>query len=130
MKKNELTVKELGVAVKESKGDIDALLKPLKREILLFDGNLSGTYKLVDKKPLLDLKEGDRLLFKYHQSKYNPSEVEVHSESGLIGYVPESDEAIFSRLLDAGKSLVGKVKKLDFSRSIPLVTFEIYLEDF
>ncbi len=130
MKKNELTVKELGVAVRESKGDIDSLLKPLKREILLFDGNLSGTYKVIDKQPLLNLKEGDRLIFKYHQSKYNPSEVEVYSEFGLVGCVPESDEVIFSRLLDAGKSLIGKVKKLDFSRSVPLVTFEIYLEDF
>ncbi len=130
MKKNEVTVKELGIAVKDAGGNIDSLLKPLKREILLFDGNLSGTYKLTDKKALLALKVGDRLIFKYHQSKYNPSEVEVHSELGLIGYVPECDEVVFSRLLDAGKSLIGKVKKLDFSRSFPLVTFEIYLEDF
>ncbi len=128
--KNELVTKKLEVAIKENKGEIDNLLKPLKREILLFDGKLSRTYTLTDRKPLLELKSGDRLEFRYHQSKYNPTEVEVRSSLGIVGYVPENDEVIFSRLLDAGKSLIGKVKEVDFSHSFPSVIFEIYLEDF
>ncbi len=128
--KNEVVAKKLDIAIKENAGEIDNILKPLKREILLFEGKLSRTYVLTDRKPLLELKRGDRLEFRYHQNKYNPTEVEVLSSLGLVGYVPENDEVIFSRLLDAGKSLIGKVKEADFTHSFPSVIFEIYLEDF
>ncbi len=126
----DLISKKEELALKEEKGSIDALLKPLKKEILLFDGNLAGTYKLLDKTALLALKVGERLEFRYNQSKYEPDEVQVFSPKGQIGYVPEGDQAIFKRLLDAGKSLIGKVTKTDFSRGFPVVTFSIYLEDF
>ncbi len=128
--KKELVTKKEELALKEQGGDIDALLKPLKKEILLFDGNLAGTYKLLDKAALFDIKVGDRLEFRYNQSKYEKDAVQVFSSKGQIGYVPESDEIIFKRLLDAGKSLIGKVTKTDFSHGFPAVTFAIYLEDF
>ncbi len=128
--KKELVTKKEELALKEQGGDIDALLKPLKKEILLFDGNLTGTYKLLDKAALFDIKVGDRLEFRYNQSKYEKDAVQVFSSKGQIGYVPESDEIIFKRLLDAGKSLIGKVTKTDFSHGFPAVTFAIYLEDF
>ncbi len=128
--KKELVTKKEELALKEQGGNIDALLKPLKKEILLFDGNLAGTYKLLDKSALLDLKVGDRLEFRYNQSKYEKDAVQVYSSKGQVGYVPESDEVVFKRLLDAGKSLIGKVIKTDFSRGFPVVNFSIYLEDF
>ncbi len=128
--KKELVTKKEELALKEQGGDIDALLKPLKKEILLFDGNLAGTYKLLDKAALFDIKVGDRLEFRYNQSKYEKDAVQVFSSKGQIGYVPESDEIIFKRLLDAGKSLIGKVTKTDFSHGFPAVIFAIYLEDF
>ena len=128
--KNELITKKEELALKQEGGDIDALLKPLKKEILLFDGNLAGTYKLTDRTALLELKIGDRLKFRYNQSKYEQDEVRVFSSKGQVGYVPESDQIVFKRLLDAGKSLIGKVTKTDFSRGFPIVSFSIYLEDF
>ena len=128
--KNELITKKEELALKQEGGDIDALLKPLKKEILLFDGNLAGTYKLTDRTALLELKTGDRLKFRYNQSKYEQDEVRVFSSKVQVGYVPESDQIVFKRLLDAGKSLIGKVTKTDFSRGFPIVSFSIYLEDF
>ncbi len=128
--KKELVTKKEELALKEQGGNIDALLKPLKKEILLFDGNLAGTYKLLDKSALLDLKVGDRLEFRYNQSKYEKDAVQVYSPKGQVGYVPEGDEVVFKRLLDAGKSLIGKVTKTDFSRAFPAIVFSIYLEDF
>ena len=128
--KKELVTKKEELALKEQGGNIDALLKPLKKEILLFDGNLAGTYKLLDKTALFDIKVGDKLEFRYNQSKYEKDAVQVFSSKGQVGYVPESDEVVFKRLLDAGKSLIGKVTKTDFSRGFPAVTFAIYLEDF
>ena len=128
--KKELVTKKEELALKEQGGNIDALLKPLKKEILLFDGNLAGTYKLLDKTALFDIKVGDKLEFRYNQSKYEKDAVQVFSSKGQIGYVPESDEVVFKRLLDAGKSLIGKVTKTDFSHGFPAVTFAIYLEDF
>ncbi len=128
--KRDLVTKKEELIFKEQGGDIDALLKPLKKEILLFDGNLSGTYKLLDKTALLNIKVGDRLEFRYNQSKYEKDAVQVFSSKGHVGYVPESDEVVFKRLLDAGKSLIGKVTETDFSHGFPAVTFAIYLEDF
>lgn len=128
--KKELVTKKEELALKEQGGNIDALLKPLKKEILLFDGNLAGTYKLLDKTALFDIKVGDKLEFRYNQSKYEKDAVQVFSSKGQVGYVPESDEVVFKRLLDAGKSLIGKVTKTDFSHGFPAVTFAIYLEDF
>lgn len=130
MNEKALTTSKAELALKEEKGSVDALLHPLKREILLFEGNLAGTYKLADHTALLALREGERLEFRYNQSKYDKTAVQVFSSLGQVGYVPESDEVVFNRLLGAGKSLFGKVTKTDFSRAFPIVSFSIYLEDF
>lgn len=130
MAKKELLTKKEELALKEQGGNIDPLLKPLRKEILLFYGNLAGIYKLLDKSALLDLKVGDPLEFRYSLSKYEKAAVWVYSSKGQVGYVSESDEVIFKRSLDAGKSLIGKVRKTDFSHGFPAIVFSINLEDF
>ena len=47
-----------------------------------------------------------------------------------IGYVPERDNLIFARLMDAGKMLIAKIAKIDHKGSFTQITIGIYLVDF
>ena len=54
-------------------------------------------------------------------------------ENGLmrkVGYIPEKDNAVFSRLMDAGKLLTAKVKKIDRKGDFSKIEIEIFLTDF
>lgn len=47
-----------------------------------------------------------------------------------LGYVPERDNVIFSRLMDAGKMLKGKIVEIEKKGSFTKIGIGIYLVDF
>ena len=47
-----------------------------------------------------------------------------------MGYVPEKDNIVFSRLMDAGKLLTAKIKTITQKGSFTQIQIEIYLVDF
>ena len=47
-----------------------------------------------------------------------------------LGYVPEKDNLIFARLMDAGKLLVAKIKKIQKRGTFTQISIGIYLVDF
>ena len=47
-----------------------------------------------------------------------------------LGYVPEKDNQIFARLMDAGKLLKAKITKIDKKGSFYQISIGIYLVDF
>ena len=47
-----------------------------------------------------------------------------------IGYVPEKDNIIFARLMDAGKMLAAKIKDIEKKGSFTKIAIGIYLVDF
>ena len=47
-----------------------------------------------------------------------------------LGYVPEKDNIIFARLMDAGKLLVAKIKKIQKKGTFTQISIGIYLVDF
>lgn len=51
-------------------------------------------------------------------------------EQEKLGYVPEKDETIFARLMDAGKLLKAKVTKIERKGSFTQISIGIYLVDF
>lgn len=109
----------------------ESLLSPLSRDIYLFTSKIGGTYRLQDLAPLLSLQVGDALQLRVSQSKYDPNEVAILDEKGqLVGYVPEADETIFRRLMEAGKRLFAKVKSKSVARHVPQIEIDIYLQDF
>ena len=111
--------------------ELDEMLNPFSREILLFTTKISNTYRLIDKEPLLHLKVGDLLTFKLGNSKYEDNLIEIYTEQNqLVGYIPEQDSIIFARLMNAGKKLSAKVKTISVSKSVPLFDIDIYLIDF
>ncbi len=87
------------------------MLKPLIREIFLFDSYIAGTSYLKDKSVFEELQEGCRLTMQRERNKFDDNEV-------------------FSRLLNAGKMLAACVKSSKkISDAFMKVGIGIYLVD-
>ncbi len=128
----ELMIKNDDLAVlTESKG-IGDVLKPLIREIHLFDTYIAGTTHLKDKTVLDEIEVGHKLTLKREINKFDAKAIMLITEDGKrVGYVPEKDNIIFSRLMDAGKLLSARItdikeRKGDFRQ----ISIGIYLVDF
>lgn len=118
------------VPVLDQKG-LGDVIKPLSREIHLFDTFIAGTTHLKDKSVLDDVKENDILFLQREDNKYDARAILVLNEQKQkMGYVPEKDNVVFSRLMDAGKILSGKIRKVENKGSFKLISISIYLIDF
>lgn len=131
MPNNELTVhKENLVSVIENKC-LDSVIKPLSQEIHLFDSYVAGTTHLKDKSVLENIKVGDSLSLQREDNKFDSNAIIVlNSEKKKLGYVPEKDNIVFARLMDAGKLLMAKISKITQKGSFTQISIGIYLVDF
>lgn len=117
------------VPVIEQNGITD-ILKPLIREIYLFDSYAAGTSYIKDKSVLDEIAAGSKLTLLRENSKFDDNAIVLFSESGKkLGYVPEKDNAVFARLMDAGKLLTAKIKNIEKKGSFTKIGIEIYLVD-
>ena len=86
--------------------------KPFERDIFLFDTYVAGTSHIEgikDLEPLL-LVDDKLSFFREPNNPHDSKAIVIKNAKGIkIGYVPEKDNAIFSRLMDAGKLLYGKI---------------------
>ena len=129
--KNELTVKKGELVTTIDDLGIGEILKPLVREIHLFDTNVAGTSHLNDETPLYSVKPGDKLTLKRENNKYDDKAILVlDSEGRKLGYVPEKDNIVFSRLMDAGKLLIAKVNEVKDMDYFFKISISIYLVDY
>ena len=128
----ELMIKNDDLAVLTQAKGIGDVLKPLLKEIHLFDTYVAGTTHLKDKSVLDEIEVGQKLNLKREINKFDEKAIIINTEDGKkVGYVPEKDNIIFSRLMDAGKLLSAKVtdikaRKGDFMQ----ISIGIYLIDF
>ena len=129
---DELTIKEeSGLAGALSRQEIGELLRPLVREIHLFDTWVAGTARLPDPEILSGIRPGDRLTLLRRPSKFDENEIcLIAKEGGQIGYVPEKDELIFARLMDGGKRLTAKVNGVEKRGGLTQIAIGIFLTDF
>ncbi len=129
---NELTeikAAELAGAIRET--GVGDLIKPLVKDIHLFDSFVAGTTHLQDESVLLTLKEGDKLTLLRENNKFDENAIILLTESKKkVGYVPEKDNQIFARLMDAGKLLTAKIKSVERKGSFTQIAIGIYLVDF
>ena len=104
------------------------IIRPLTREIYLFDSYVAGTTHLKDKTVFEKIKEGDKLTLQREDNKYDNNAIIIFTANKeKIGYVPEKDNIVFARLMDAGKLLTAKIsKKGEFYQ----IKIGIYLTDF
>lgn len=106
--------------------------KPFEREIFLFNTYVAGTSHIegieaIEKELSLD----DRLsFFREPNNSYDNHAIVIKTENDVkIGYVPKVDNVIFSRLMDAGKLLYGKIVQKEMKGTWVKITIDIYLHE-
>ena len=129
---NELVEQKTGELVSAiNQQGLGELLKPLIREIHLFDSFVAGTTHLKDASVLDEIKVDDRLKLIREDNKFDSNAVMILTEDGRkVGYVPEKDNIIFARLMDAGKLLSAKITQIKKRGSFNQISIGIYLVDF
>lgn len=129
---NELTTNQTGeLVLAMEQHAIGDLLQPLIREIHLFDSFVAGTTHLSDPSVLEKIKVGDQLSLLRENNKFDSNAILIlTADKKKLGYVPEKDNIIFARLLDAGKMLAAKIKGIEKKGSFTKIAIGIYLVDF
>lgn len=111
--------------------EIGEIIKPLTREIHLFDTFVAGTSHLTEKNILEKIREGDKLTLRREENKFDENAILILTESNeRVGYVPEKDNTVFSRLMDAGKLLIARIAKITPRTGYTQIAIGIYLVDF
>ena len=129
---NEVIIKtkdELSVA---SGATLDRLIKPLTHEILLFDSYVAGTGYVNDEEVFAEMKVGDRLVLQREpENRFDGNAILVlDAQKRKAGYIPEKDNIVFARLMDAGKYLIAKVVRMEEKGSFRQINISIFLVDF
>lgn len=128
---NELTKKEETMVTLVQGNELGNIIKPLIKEIHLFDSYIAGTTHLQDASVLETVKIGDMLSLQRENNKFDNNAILIlNDEKKKLGYVPEKDNLIFARLMDAGKLLKAKITKIDQKGSFKQISVGIYLVDF
>lgn len=128
---NELTIKQQTMVSVVEGHELGDITKPLIREIHLFDSYIAGTTHLDDKTVLDVIKVGDMLNLQCEDNKFDANAIKISYNDGRkLGYVPEKDNIIFARLMDAGKLLKAKITKIEQKGSFKQISVGIYLVDF
>lgn len=128
---NELTLDGKQAVTLMAERNLSDIIKPLQQEIHLFDTYIAGTTYLKDKNVLTRIKEGDHLTLQREDNKYDDHAVLIlNSEKKKLGYIPEKDNIIFSRLMDAGKLLSARVRTISQKGTFTQIQIGIYLVDF
>lgn len=128
---NDLTNKDAAAISVIGTKPIGEIVKPLIREIHLFDTYVAGTSHLTDKSVLKTVRIGDELtLQREANNQYDNFAILVlNKEMKKLGYVPERDNLVFARLMDAGKLLKAKVTEITPKEHYTLIILRIYLVD-
>lgn len=112
-------------------GSLGEVIKPLSREIHLFDTYVSGTMFIKEASVFEGLKRGDKLILQREENKFDNNAILVMTEGkAKLGYIPENDNLIFARLMDAGKLLCARIKNIEPKGTFRVINIEILLVDF
>ena len=128
---NELTVKDEGRVAVLGAHDIGDILKPLVKEIHLFDTYIAGTTHLDDLSVIKKAKKDDELILKRENNKYDYNAILVlNTEKKKLGYVPMKDNIVFARLMDAGKLLKARITDIEKRDSFTEISIRIVMVDY
>ena len=127
---NELSKKEKDLVSLVQGNELGDLIKPMIREIHLFDSFVAGTTHLEDKSVLENVNVGDMLSMQREDNKFDSNAILIlNADKKKLGYVPEKDNVVFARLMDAGKLLKAKVSKIEQKGSFTQISVGIFLVD-
>ena len=106
--------------------------KPFEKDIFLFDTYVAGTTHIEGIEELEPhLNTDDRLeFFREPDNQYDKQAIVIKTADGVkIGYVPQNDNVIFARLMDAGKLLFGKITAKEKKGSWVKLGIKVYLHE-
>lgn len=128
---NELTAAQQSGLTVMAESRLSEIIRPLHQEIHLFDTYIAGTTYLKDNSVLEEIKVGESLILQREDNKFDENAILVlNANRQKLGYVPEKDNIIFSRLMDAGKLLTAKIRKIGQKGTFTQIQIGIYLVDF
>lgn len=98
----------------------------------MFDSYVAGTSHIEgieELEPYLNID--DKLdFFREPDNLYDPQAIVIKNINGVkIGYVPRADNLIFSRLMDAGKLLFGRISHKEMIGKWLKIDIKIYLHE-
>ena len=120
------------VSLLHSHGNGLVVPKTFERDIFLFDTYVAGTTHIEGIEELeQNLKVNDKLdFFREPDNRYDKQAIVIKTTNGLkIGYVPKQDNLIFSRLMDAGKLLFGKISAKEKKGSWIKIEIKVFLHE-
>ena len=106
--------------------------KPFEHDIFLFDTYVAGTTHVEGIEELaMQLNIGDKLdFFREPDNHYDPKAIVIKTVNGVkIGYVPRADNVIFSRLMDAGKLLFGRISYKTIKGKWVKINIKVFLHE-
>ena len=128
---NELTTNTENKITLLNKQELSDIVKPLNREIYLFDTFIAGTLLLRDPELLKKVEVGEKLVLRREEKIYDSNCINIYNSSDeKLGFIPEKDNVVFARLMDAGKCLIAKVSDIQDKSHMKVITIGIYLVDF
>ncbi len=129
---NELIISKKNMVSLVSDNPLGELIKPLSHEILLFDSYVAGTTHIKDESVFDEIKVGYKLILQREpENRFDENAILVLDDNKRkLGYIPEKDNIVFARLMDAGKYLIAKIDRMEEKGSFRQINISIYLVDF
>jgi hypothetical protein len=115
----------------QKNGEID-FPKPFERDIFLFDTHVAGTTFITGIEELAPhLNINDKLdFFREPDNPHDSKAIVIRNSDGIeVGYVPQADNLIFSRLMDAGKLLFGRISAKEIRGKWLKLDIKVYLHE-
>ncbi len=129
--KNDITIKKTDLLTTIEDIGISEVIKPLVNEIHLFDTFIAGTSYIEDKSIFDKLEIGEKLILQREDNKFDTKAILIlNNNKEKLGYIPEKDNIVFSRLMDAGKLLIAKVNDKANQEYFIKISIGIYLVDY
>ncbi len=129
---NELIINQKKIVSIVTDNPLGELIKPLSHEILLFDSYVAGTTHIKDESVFDEIKVGDKLILQREpENRFDENAILVlDDKKRKLGYIPEKDNIVFARLMDAGKYLIAKIDRMEEKGSFRQINISIFLVDF
>lgn len=102
------------------------------REIYLFDTHVAGTSYIENIEEIADsLNFDDKLTcIREEDNEYDLQAIKLNTDNNeKIGYIPQADNVIFARLMDAGKKLCARVRSIKLKGKWYKIEIAIFLRD-